>query len=958
MRPLQTAPLLLEQAHTTLAAEARNSAGCSGGGEGAKGISGPPAPPTRRTHHRHHAAPPARKEPHCPVVRMRRDAHFTRHPLANVECGPSKGWGRRAGWGWAVRRARSSGGGRPLGHRARDPPAPPPEVRGGRGGFAYIMALLAVGSAAGRGRLRRHLQQSGPDYGEEEDSRLSAQRRRAGAEGQPRGRRRPAPSPASCAWPRPLWLATSGPAPSAANPRCPAGARARSGTAPSPRLAHLNVVSPTSLLRGAGEEQALEPRPAPAFLFLMEAPLPAAPSVAAAPQEERRRKLQEYLAAKGKVKVPSTKPYLKDKTNQQKQPASSKPELAVKWQKKVIPSTGGGAQARETQWSVPAGQGWPGRSSRASASQKPKAATSQCLTGKKVLVQPPPSLPSARLRSEKLSCTGASSSSSKCPLRQGRESRKREAAPAPRSQTHSLADRSHPLKKWRGQAEYNRENLPAWGGAPPTPQQQKGVLRPGLKAETRLASKQAVKKSSQAVGWASGSKRPEKGPARPSPAAEAQCQAPARGPAAALGGRACGGSVARPALSRPVMKSRDRRAAGVLGREEGLTGRRAAAQSRSREASAELQRGPSKLQADACQVLQERRRPKRSAWEVERRSKRERRHSVACGGTHGHGSPAGKSRCSHTLGPPPRTSGVPPRHLVSAQAALGALGRGRGLPEARQPAAGAGQELRTPRTQDRRQLLAQWLASQGKSYKRPPMTLPAKKPQEAQRRRSLAWRGLEEEEEQLSLAEKVTSLLREYLQLAEEGFPAAELLDMLSRTPEAERFAQFWICKAKLLARLGPFDVIGLYEAALCARAAPIQELRDVVLEMLKHAGKTAQAPLAEARPLPEEKWAEPSTPQAGQGPVSKPLSAVKLQVAPLLRTKEPGTRPAVKLLTPVRRSLRIEGAAAGYPPMLKDHDPLVSSLDELLATDTESRFVFRKNEALSEEVGRALLGL
>lgn len=42
---------------------------------------------------------------------------------------------------------------------------------------------------------------------------------------------------------------------------------------------------------------------------------------------------------------------------------------------------------------------------------------------------------------------------------------------------------------------------------------------------------------------------------------------------------------------------------------------------------------------------------------------------------------------------------------------------------------------------------------------------------------------------------------------------------MLSHVPQAEKFAKFWICKAKLLARSGPFDVTGLYKAAVCAGA-------------------------------------------------------------------------------------------------------------------------------------------
>lgn len=61
-----------------------------------------------------------------------------------------------------------------------------------------------------------------------------------------------------------------------------------------------------------------------------------------------------------------------------------------------------------------------------------------------------------------------------------------------------------------------------------------------------------------------------------------------------------------------------------------------------------------------------------------------------------------------------------------------------------------------------------------------------------------------------------------------------------------------------------------------------------------------------------------------------------------------------MQLLTPVRRSLRIERAAACYPQMLKDHHLVVSSLDEIASTDPEGRFLFRDNEALLEGVGLA----
>ncbi|XP_015276576.1 PREDICTED: cytoskeleton-associated protein 2-like [Gekko japonicus] len=261
----------------------------------------------------------------------------------------------------------------------------------------------------------------------------------------------------------------------------------------------------------------------------------------------------------------------------------------------------------------------------------------------------------------------------------------------------------------------------------------------------------------------------------------------------------------------------------------------------------------------------------------------------------------------------------------------------------------------------KRKLLEQWLKSQGKSYKRPSMTLPAAKSRKKKESLNQSfWSSLGEEEERMdhSLRDKISSTLMECLKLAEQGFPSEEILAMLSQIPEAEKFAQFWICKAKLLARHGTFDVAGLYEAAVRAGAVPLQKLKEVVADLLKNPDKTAQVIPTQVSPLPARDQVEMSPPSTLRRQTCKPVSGIKLQVVPLLRAKECCTRPDTKLLTPVRRSLRIEGASACYPDMLKDHDTVVTSLDQLRATDHGSLFVFRKNEALPEDVEVELLRL
>ncbi|XP_075030691.1 cytoskeleton-associated protein 2-like isoform X3 [Calonectris borealis] len=278
---------------------------------------------------------------------------------------------------------------------------------------------------------------------------------------------------------------------------------------------------------------------------------------------------------------------------------------------------------------------------------------------------------------------------------------------------------------------------------------------------------------------------------------------------------------------------------------------------------------------------------------------------------------------------------------------------------------------KTPSAADRKKQLEEWLASKGKTYKRPPMTLLQKKSVK------LSWRNVKEKEkqekaEQLCL-ENINSILTECLKLVEEGVQAEDLSAVLSHVPQAEKFAKFWICKAKLLARSGPFDVTGLYKAAVCAGAVPLQELREVVLDILKAADQTSEAaalcplqpccpfpllsgekaeqplPGEPTKPCPSERQHVVATPcLTGRSLTSLPVS-IKLQVTSATRGKELLEGQELKFLTPVRRSLRIERAGSRFPEMLKDHDPVVSSLSEILDAEGDTQFFFRKNEALPE---------
>ncbi|XP_063031332.1 cytoskeleton-associated protein 2-like isoform X2 [Melospiza melodia melodia] len=207
---------------------------------------------------------------------------------------------------------------------------------------------------------------------------------------------------------------------------------------------------------------------------------------------------------------------------------------------------------------------------------------------------------------------------------------------------------------------------------------------------------------------------------------------------------------------------------------------------------------------------------------------------------------------------------------------------------------------RTPGTTDeRRKQLEEWLAAKGRTYKRPPMRLLQKQAVIPSCRK-----GKPTEKQEQHFRAQANSILTECLQLIEE----------------------------------------------------PVEDLRETALNLLKDAGqklegaKGEEAPPREPiTPCPAERRPLASTPGlVGRHMTSLPPS-VKLLVTSATRGRELPEHREFKFLTPVRRSLRIERARSVYPGMLKDHDPVVSALSEIMAAEEETRFFFRRNKALPE---------
>ncbi|KAM4867097.1 cytoskeleton-associated protein 2-like [Thomomys bottae] len=284
-------------------------------------------------------------------------------------------------------------------------------------------------------------------------------------------------------------------------------------------------------------------------------------------------------------------------------------------------------------------------------------------------------------------------------------------------------------------------------------------------------------------------------------------------------------------------------------------------------------------------------------------------------------------------------------------------------------------DIKKKPAEDRRKQLEEWQKSKGKIYKRPPMEFKTKRKIIEEMNISF-WKSIEKEEEekkaQLELSTKINNTLKKCLQLIEEGVPSHDVFTVLSSIPEVEKFAKFWVCKAKILANKGPFDVIGLYEEAIKSGAAPIHELREVVLNILQDPNRTIEGVISnslvaetntttmeeesgQACLPPKEKQQVPATPHVTKTEQDN-LPGIKLQVASIPRINGMPEVQDMKLITPVRRSARIERTMSRYPEMLQAHDLVVASLDELLEVEETECFVFRKNEALPVTLGFEIL--
>ncbi|XP_066237050.1 cytoskeleton-associated protein 2 isoform X2 [Saccopteryx leptura] len=311
-------------------------------------------------------------------------------------------------------------------------------------------------------------------------------------------------------------------------------------------------------------------------------------------------------------------------------------------------------------------------------------------------------------------------------------------------------------------------------------------------------------------------------------------------------------------------------------------------------------------------------------------------------------------------------------------------------------------------TEERKARLSEWRASKGRMLKRPPSSVVTQPEPEKQNEEPVEsfWTTMAEEDEQRLFTEKVNRTFSECLNLINEGCQKEEILDTLNdlikNIPDAKKLVKYWIC----LARVEPLttsieNIMSIYEKAILAGAQPIEEMRDVIVDiiMMKNQEKVKFGENFEEACTTKEQIQEINIEDTGvhlesgkpdmenkhhkkvvfqdcqkdefdktedtANDVRTPntetragcLIKYNVSTTPSLKSVKKkmqfdethSTFKELKFLTPVRRSQRLQDKTSKLPDMLKDHYPCVSSLEQLTELGDEiDAFICRPNAALS----------
>ncbi|XP_066513817.1 cytoskeleton-associated protein 2-like isoform X1 [Hoplias malabaricus] len=287
----------------------------------------------------------------------------------------------------------------------------------------------------------------------------------------------------------------------------------------------------------------------------------------------------------------------------------------------------------------------------------------------------------------------------------------------------------------------------------------------------------------------------------------------------------------------------------------------------------------------------------------------------------------------------------------------------------------------TAAQEERLRKLQEWREARGITYKRPPMPIKPVRRKTTTAVSQNYWTAIEQEDEVHGFVCAVDQSLNDCVKLLQQGCPVAQIRDVLSRVPMAQKFAKYWICQVRLMEREGNLDVLPTFEEAIRVVREPLEELRSVVFEILKkkEVKELCSKQTQEVKEVDSEKEGKRHSDIHTPKPVGALIrgakgdsSVIKYKITATPNGKKSQQREKsgringseIRFFTPVRRSLRIEKAVPRYPAALQEHDPCVTSFQDLL-TDVDSKtedfcaselqnsplYVYRENEALKDHV-------
>ncbi|XP_067296367.1 cytoskeleton-associated protein 2-like [Pseudorasbora parva] len=292
-----------------------------------------------------------------------------------------------------------------------------------------------------------------------------------------------------------------------------------------------------------------------------------------------------------------------------------------------------------------------------------------------------------------------------------------------------------------------------------------------------------------------------------------------------------------------------------------------------------------------------------------------------------------------------------------------------------------GMKKPTEAQEERLRKLHEWRESRGITYKRPPM------PVRLVRRKTVSaipqpyWTSIENDDEVHNIVFAVDRSLDDCLKLLQQGFPVEQVRDVLSRVPLAQKFAKYWICQARLMEKEGNLEVLPMFQEAVRVVREPVDELRSVVFEILKKRQSQGMSPMPKEPEAVETRVHDEQ--EVGDVMCTpKPVGALicgmrgdssvvkyKITATPGGKRSQQGAESGhvdghqIRFFTPVRRSVRIEKTAVRFPTALQEHDPCVTSLcdlageskEEIEGSNTRPQsspvYVYRENEALKDHV-------